>query len=189
MPSGGTFEIERHSADSLAALRDDLVGIYAAANAERRDHPFFRSNDFWIRLVERYAVAEDFLLVLSRVDGVAVGFAFGSPRRDAADIWAMVRRALPEVAALSDSEPIYVLREIAVHPDFQGRGYGRRLHDALLADRPERLAQLLVLPDNQTAKRAYYSWGWRDIGPRQPVPGVPVGDAMVKLLRTSAIER
>jgi hypothetical protein len=33
------------------------------------------------------------------------------------------------------------------------------------------------------AKQAYHSWGWRDIGPRQPLPESPVGDAMVKLLR------
>jgi hypothetical protein len=52
----------------------------------------------------------------------------------------------------------------------------------LLAGRPERLAQLLVLPDNLIAKRAYYSWGWRDIGLRQPLPEAPVGDAMVKVL-------
>jgi hypothetical protein len=40
-----------------------------------------------------------------------------------------------------------------------------------------------VLPDNIIAKRAYHSWGWRDIGKRQPLPESPVGDAMVKLLR------
>jgi GNAT superfamily N-acetyltransferase len=156
--------------------------VYTAANAPRCDHPFFRPDAFWTRLVERHALTEDFELVLGRLNDVAVGFAYGSPRREVADIWVMVRKMLPDIAAPSDNEPIYVLREIAVHPRFQGRGYGHRLHDALLAHRPERMAQLLVLPDNVNAKCAYHSWGWRDIGPRQPLPDSPVGDAMVKFL-------
>jgi ribosomal protein S18 acetylase RimI-like enzyme len=182
MPASDTLEIECHTASDLAPLQDEVVGIYAAANAERRDHPFFQPEDFWTRLIERHALAEDFLFVLGRVDGIAAGFAFGSPRHEAADIWAMVRQALPDIPAPSDTEPIYVLREIAVHPRFQGRGYGHQLHDALLTGRPERIAQLLVLPDNLIAKRAYHSWGWRDIGPRKPLPEAPVGDAMVKVL-------
>jgi ribosomal protein S18 acetylase RimI-like enzyme len=161
MPSGSRFEIEYHTAAELAQLHEEIVGIYAAANAERRDHPFFQPDGFWTRLVERHAMTDEFRLVLGRFDGTAVGFAYGSPRREAGDIWAMIRQALPDIAAPSDTEPIYILREIAVHPRFQGRRHGHRLHDALLAGRPERLAQLLVLSDNLVAKRAYYSWGWR----------------------------
>jgi ribosomal protein S18 acetylase RimI-like enzyme len=176
------FHVERCRAVDLPALHEDLLCVYATANADRSDNPFFQPDNFWRRLIACHALADDFLLVLGRIGSTSVGFAFGSPRHEAADIWGMVRRTLPDAAATDDQEPIYVLREIAVHPDHQGRGYGRRLHDALLAGRPERLAQLLVLPDNVAAKRAYYSWGWHDIGPRQPLPESPVGDAMVKFL-------
>ena len=176
------FEIEFYTAADLAALRDDLLDVYTAANASLRDHPFFHPDAFWNRLVDRHALTEDFSLVLGRVVGTAVGFAYGSPRREAPEIWAMVRRALPDIAVPSESETVYILREIAVHPRFQSRGYGHRLHDALLDGRPEALAQLLVLPDNVIAKRAYRSWGWCDIGPRQPLPESPTGDAMVKVL-------
>jgi ribosomal protein S18 acetylase RimI-like enzyme len=182
MPADNAFEVEQCNVADLAELREALLDVYAAANAVRRDHPFFQPDAFWTRLVERHALTEGFELVLGRLDGVAIGFAYGSPRRDPVDIWAMVRKTLPDVAVPSDTEPIYVLREIAVDPRFQGRGYGRRLHDTLLSGRPERIAQLLVLPDNASAKRAYYSWGWRDIGPRQPLPESPIGDAMVKVL-------
>jgi len=183
MPTESAFDIERHDAADVPELRDDLLGVYAAANAERLRHPFFQPDAFWRRLVEHHAMTADFMLVLGRADGMAAGFAYGSPRATPADIWAMVRQALPEVAANDDTEPIYILREIAVHPGFQGRGLGHLLQDALLTGRLERIAQLLVLPDNLGAKRAYHSWGWREIGPRQPLPESPVGDAMVRVLR------
>jgi ribosomal protein S18 acetylase RimI-like enzyme len=183
MPVGEPFSIERRGATDLPVLHDDLLSVYAAANDEHRHVPYFQPDSFWERLSKHHALADDFLLVLGRVGNTAVGFAFGSPRQAAQEIWGMVRRALPDVPARDDTEPIYVLREIAVRPAYQGHGYGHALHDTLLAGRPERLAQLLVLPDNTVAKRAYHSWGWRDVGPRQPSSESPVGDAMVKVLR------
>ena len=50
--------------------------------------------------------------------------------------------------------------ELAVHPEYQGRGIGGRLHDLLLEDRPEPVALLTVRADNEPAISLYRKRGW-----------------------------
>ena len=55
------------------------------------------------------------------------------------------------------------LEKLYVHPDFQGDGVGRALHDralALLQARGCRRANLWVLEVNQAAIEVYQRWGW-----------------------------
>ncbi len=77
----------------------------------------------------------------------------------------------------------FAINEIMVRPAWRRRGYARALHDALLYDRPEERAILLVLPDNTAAQAAYRSWGWYKLGELQPFEDSPVFDAMVWELR------
>lgn len=91
---------------------------------------------------------------------------------------------MPELSGHTD-EPVYIFREFAVHPDEQGKGYARAIHDALLSERPEPLAYLLVRLGNP-ARGAYESWGWRAIGQTQPFADSPVMDEMAKPLHSTA---
>ncbi len=50
--------------------------------------------------------------------------------------------------------------ELAVHPEWQGQGIGSRLHDLLLAGRPESVALLTVRADNAPALHLYRNRGW-----------------------------
>ncbi len=50
--------------------------------------------------------------------------------------------------------------ELAVHPEYQRRGIGGRLHDLLLEDRPEPVALLTVRADNESAISLYRKRGW-----------------------------
>ncbi|WP_410677126.1 GNAT family N-acetyltransferase [Amycolatopsis sp. cmx-4-68] len=59
------------------------------------------------------------------------------------------------------------------------RGYAKQLHDALLADRSEERATLLVKPDNVPARTAYLSWGWQLFGQLQPFADAPIYDALM----------
>jgi GNAT superfamily N-acetyltransferase len=81
-----------------------------------------------------------------------------------------------------EDAPVYVFREFAVHPDRQGKGYGRLIHDELLRDRPERLARLAVRTDNLQATGAYLSWGWQRIASERPFPDAPMMYIMVRRL-------
>ena len=50
--------------------------------------------------------------------------------------------------------------ELAVHPTWQRRGNGSRLHDLLLQGRPEPVAVLTMRADNEVALRLYRKRGW-----------------------------
>ncbi|MGK8556237.1 GNAT family N-acetyltransferase [Nocardia gipuzkoensis] len=76
---------------------------------------------------------------------------------------------------------VYIFREFALHPDHQGQGIARIIHDALLSERPEPLAYLLVRIGNP-ARAAYEPWGWSVIGQDQPFADSPVMDEMARRL-------
>jgi GNAT superfamily N-acetyltransferase len=171
-----------HDAASSLALREDVLSIYAAAHSDQGHDPWAAPGRFWERLVDIYSRTRDFAMVTARTEGAVVGYAFGSPRDESGEIWQAVRSALPGLSRPDDSAPVYIFREFAVHPDWQRRGVGRVLHDALLSTRPEPLAHLLVRQDNARARAAYLSWGWRRIGRQRPFPDSQVFDAMVRTL-------
>lgn len=175
--------LRRHDAAETLLLKEPVLSVYGSSHAEPiGNDPWFSEDKFWQRLVELYAPGRDFETVTAWLNDELVGYAFGSPRDDSADTWAEIKAAMPDFPAPDEPEPIYIFREFAVHPNHQGRGYGRKLHDHLLGERPERLAHLLVRVDNQRAKAAYTSWGWQRIGSTQPFPDSPMLDAMVREL-------
>ncbi|MGH4014722.1 MAG: hypothetical protein ACRDSL_12510 [Pseudonocardiaceae bacterium] len=54
-------------------------------------------------------------------------------------------------------------------------------------DRPEERATLTVMPAATAAQAAYAKWGWRKVAQkRNPLPGSPIFDVLVKELGTSA---
>jgi GNAT superfamily N-acetyltransferase len=173
----------RYDAAGTLGLKSAILSVYAASHAEPiMVDPWLGPDRFWERLVDLYAPGRDFETVGAWLADELIGYAFGSPRDNAAATWAEVAAALPDIPVSGQDEPIYIFREFAVHPDHQGKGYGRIIHDDLLAPRPERLAHLLVRLDNDRARSAYLSWGWRKIGTSQPFPDAPIMDAMVRTL-------
>lgn len=159
----------------------EILPVYVAAEAEQMYDPFYWPDKFVDRLERMYAPSRGFEMVVGRLDGKPVGFAFGTTRERSKAVWDAIGKALPDVPVPEKPEPVFLLCEINVQPNCQGRGYGRALHDALLASRRERLAFLLVHPDNP-ARFAYASWGWRKVGEQQPFPDSPVFDEMVREL-------
>ncbi len=177
------LRISRYDAAGTLELREPLMSLYLKSHLDQQHNPFYSPDQFWERLEALYAPGRDFGTVAGWLDDVMVGYAFGSPRDKTQDIWKEVREALPDVPIPEQPAPVYIFRELAVDPLWQRYGFGRVLHDALLDDRPERLAHLLVRQGNVAARSAYLSWGWRKICEIQPFPDAPVMDAMVLQLR------
>ncbi|WP_040694231.1 GNAT family N-acetyltransferase [Nocardia vinacea] len=172
---------ERHDAAATLGLADELKAVYLASHREQQADPWYSPARFWERLEELYAPIPSFELVTGRVGGRMVGYAFGTRYGRPQAVWDKAVRIYPELA-VETSGLVYIFREFAVHPDYQGHGYARIIHDALLSGHPEPLAYLLVRVGNP-AKAAYESWGWRVIGQDQPFPDSPVMDEMAKLMR------
>ncbi len=173
--------IQFHDAAGMHTLRDELLDVYAEAYAHRLHLEFSSLPRFWERL-EAYASRIGFSLVTGRVNGELVAYTLGFTLPADSTWWRGLRGELNPEFTEEDGSRTFALTEMMVRPAYQRRGYARALHGALLADRPEQRATLLVRPDNTAARTAYLSWGWYKVGDLQPFDDAPVFEAMVREL-------
>jgi ribosomal protein S18 acetylase RimI-like enzyme len=178
------LNIERHDASGMRRLKSELLAVYAEVYAERLGDPFFAPERFWQRL-EGYASRDGFQLVAGRVAGELVGFTLGETLPEGSAWWDGFKGAVGADALRETSSRTFAINELQVRPDWQRRGYARALSAALLEDRPEQRATLLVRAENTPAYNAYLSWGFRVIGQLQPFDDSPMYEAMVKELSDS----
>jgi ribosomal protein S18 acetylase RimI-like enzyme len=175
--------LRRHDAAETLRLKEEVLFVYRASHAGPIEQdPWLGPDRFWERLVDIYAPGRDFAMVSGWLNDQMIGYAFGSPRDNAASTWQAVRAVLADVPVFDENEPVYVFREFAVHPDHQGKGYGRQIHDELLRGRQERLARLAVRVDNVQAIGTYLSWSWRKIASERPFPDAPMMAIFVRTL-------
>lgn len=78
----------------------------------------------------------------------------------------------------------YAVSEVMVRPGWRKQGISERLHEALLKERTEDLAVLLVDVTHPKVQALYESWGYAKAGEQQPFADSPVYAVMVKELRT-----
>src|SRR6266568_4292735 len=83
----------------------------------------------------------------------------------------------------------FALVELLVRVRWRRQHIAQTMHDLLLKDRPEERATLTVLPEAAPAQSAYRNWGWRRVAQkRNPLPGSPLFDVLVKPLTASETE-
>ncbi|WP_404829176.1 GNAT family N-acetyltransferase [Streptomyces albicerus] len=75
------------------------------------------------------------------------------------------------------------MSEVMVRPSRRKQGISERLHKALLKERTEDLAVLLVALTHPKVQALYESWGYAKVGKQQPFADPPVYAVMVKGLR------
>lgn len=172
--------LARHGAGAVPGLRDDLVDVHTDARAELLDQPFYTAQRFAERL-DNYATDPTFSLVTGWVGQLLVGYAFGGTLSANTRWWTGLRDAVDPDVTRETGSRTFAFREILVRKAYQRRGYAHQLHDALLADRPEDRATLLVRQDNP-AGRLYLRWGWQVVGTMQPFPDAPIMNVMVREL-------
>ncbi|GIG57159.1 hypothetical protein Lfu02_15310 [Longispora fulva] len=159
-----SLTLARYAAEDALNLRDVLEDMYEATHLDVADNPFYSREQFWRRLVDWYAPAPGFALVVASLDGEPVGFAFGCtrPADRAAGLWEQVSASEADIEIPASPQPVFVFNELAVRPTAQRHGVGRALHDELLRDRPELIATLTVRPNNP-ARGFYGHWGWAKV--------------------------
>ncbi len=127
---------------------------------------------------------EGFCLVTARSGDSLLGFSFGVPLAATTAWWSRVLTPLPaDVTAEWPGRTLAVI-EMGVRPEWRRRGVARMLHDLLLRDRTEERGTLTVHPEAIAAQAAYRRWGWTRIAQtRNPLPGDPIFDVLIKPLR------
>jgi len=173
-------ELQLTGYDSAAAraVTRRLVDVYADVYADRAGNPFFSVDRFAERL-DLHLSASGYALVTGELGGELVGYAYGASLRAGTLWWSGLREPVEPELLRETGHRTFALNEIMVRAPWRRRGIAQRLHAALLADRPESRATLLVEQENAPALAAYTKWGWRQVGHLQPFPDAPVYASML----------
>jgi GNAT superfamily N-acetyltransferase len=108
-----------------------------------------------------------------------VGFAYGAPLAPGREWWRSTGYQ-PNNGYTST----YAVSEVMVRPRWRKQGFSERLHEALLKERIEDLAVLLVDVTHPRVQALYESWGYVKAGEQQPFADSPVYAVMIKHLRS-----
>lgn len=164
----------------LNELRELYLDVYA-------DPPYEWGTEHADLFIERFkgqAAADGFSLVEARHGSELVGVAFGVTLQPTTPWWQNLLESLPEAITTERPGRTFAVVELLVRVPWRRRHIAETLHDLLLSDRPEERATLTVLPAAIPAQLAYEKWGWHSVAQkRNPLPGSPVFDVMVKDLR------
>jgi ribosomal protein S18 acetylase RimI-like enzyme len=148
-----------------AAVADQLVAVYRAAMAAP---PFFETEleTGWFADELAGEVGEPGFRCWAARDGDRlVGFAYGFPTPEVpADGWYGLLRQAAGDGAGTWLEGQFAVVWIAVHPDWRGRGLGRRLLERLLAGAGTGRAWLVTHDLDTPARALYRSLGFRELG-------------------------
>lgn len=171
--------IRIYDSAGLHEQREDLLAVYAEVYSDQLDDPFYALPRYWERLAA-YASRDGFGLATGRLDGELICYALGYPLPAGSGWWRGMRGEVDQALLTETGRRTFAGNEIMVRSQWRRRGYARALHDALLFNRKEERATLLVRPENTAARTAYLSWGWHKIGELQPFDDAPVFDAMIR---------
>ncbi|CAL9634552.1 hypothetical protein SUDANB120_06166 (plasmid) [Streptomyces sp. enrichment culture] len=163
--------IRRHTT-LTPALKAVIGDLYALVRADLLDHPNYRLDVFLERL-DRHAAEPGWAVVIAHgSDAAPVGYAYANTVGPGDRWW---KRLISPAPVRYTGKDAVAVKEIGVIPAWRGIGVSRQMHDALLADRGEPHATLMVNPVAGDGKvmRLYEGWGYEEIGVVQPSPDSP----------------
>lgn len=182
----GEVEVRRvPGADAEAGrVRGELGAVFREVFAEPPYEYGEEHVELFLERFDRQRQVPGAALALARDDGGDLaGFAFGLPLRSADQWWPGLTTEVDPVLVEEWPGRTFALIELLVRAPWRGSGVASRLHDEILADRPEERATLTTMPGKNAAQHAYERWGWRKVAQkRNPLPGSPVYDVLIKHL-------
>jgi ribosomal protein S18 acetylase RimI-like enzyme len=135
---------------------------------------------------------EGFALAEARDDHHLIGIAFGltvKPVSGSSGWWNNLTFPLPTEVTTEWPGRTFAIVELLVRAPWRRQHIAQAMHDLLLKDRPEERAMLTALPAAAPAQAAYHKWGWYKVAQkRNPLPGSPLFDVLVKPLPVPAAE-
>ncbi len=180
--------IDFHAVGGEAAWghADELGELYAEVYAEP---PYCWGSEHAALFKQRFegqCRQNGFALMEAREGEQLIGIAFGVTLRPTTPWWQGLLSPLPATTTTEYPNRTFAFVELLVRAPWRRRHVGQTLHDRLLANRSEERATLTVLPAAAAAQAAYRKWGWERVRQkRNPLPGSPVFDVLVKPLRRS----
>jgi GNAT superfamily N-acetyltransferase len=163
------------------------AGEFEALHAEvYGDPPYGLSEEDAARFADRFRVQRrqpGFVLAEARSGDYLVGYAYGMPLRPSTSWWRSLTAPLPDDITTEHPGRTFALVELLVRAPWRRQGVGRDLHDAILRNRPEERATLIVAPAATAAQNASQQWGWHKVArTRDAWPGLPLADVLIRTL-------
>jgi GNAT superfamily N-acetyltransferase len=153
-------EIQKFGPRDAAAIRDHVIGVYDRAWTGTLFHPGAENlPTLGARLIQ-HAENPDFRLFVASQGSAAVGFAYGYGSVPGGWWRQSVASHLGGHAWQNWLDDCFEFAELAVVPEFQGRGIGGLLHDTLLDGLRQSTALLSTQKANQLALSFYETRGW-----------------------------
>jgi ribosomal protein S18 acetylase RimI-like enzyme len=144
----------------LAAHIDDALAVQAVAFGLDQDEVAIRR-----QIVLRHLACPGARAMTARTEqgGRLVGFVYGMPN-DRTHWWSSVVQPYLRRSGTEDwLDGSFVITELHVLPDYQGRGIGRRLITAITDTADEPRSILSAIDGDTPARRLYHALGYRDL--------------------------
>lgn len=183
MPPPEKIDLQMVSADEAAPHMDELAAVYREVYAEP---PYEWGAEHAELFCDRFAQQcqnAGFTLIEARSDDELIAFGLGVTLGPAIAWWQGWLTPAPYSVTREYVGRTFALIELLVRRPWRRLHVAEAIHARLMRDRTEKWATLTVLPAAAAAQAAYAKWGWRKVAQkRNPLPGSPVFDVMVKEL-------
>ncbi|MER8102573.1 GNAT family N-acetyltransferase [Kitasatospora sp. NPDC094016] len=175
-----SITLRRYGPDSAAGIHGTVLDLHDAGHPPTAfpNCPDPRARFSW--LLDSWTQEAGWECVIGYDGEVPVGFAHGAPLAPGTSWWRCL--LTPPDPAFTEETGLrtFALADLVVSPQWRGRGVGARIHEGLLAGRPERRATLLVDADHPKVRALYESWGYSPIGPTMSFDHAERMTAMVR---------
>ncbi|WP_010468449.1 GNAT family N-acetyltransferase [Streptomyces sudanensis] len=161
--------------DLPEGFRQMLIDVHADAYADAMDDEFNRRFPWF---VDHWSGREGFTCVVAFDGEEPTGFAYGAPLQPGREWWRST-----DFRPNNGYTSTYAVSEVMVRPRWRKQGVSGRLHDALLKERTEDLAVLLVDVTHPKVQALYESWGYAKVGEQRPFADSPLYAVMLRSLR------
>ncbi|MEV7737863.1 GNAT family N-acetyltransferase [Streptomyces sp. NPDC088921] len=155
--------------EDLPKIRQSIIDIHRDAQGGTLDE--FRSKFPWY--VDHWGSREGYSCVMAYDREEAMGFAYGAPAVDGREWWREYVDPVPERTLT------FAFSELAVRQAYRKQGLADRLTRALLENRGEDLAVLLVDVTHPRVQSLYEDWGFKKVGEQRSAPDSPVFAVML----------
>ncbi|MFJ7258384.1 GNAT family N-acetyltransferase [Streptomyces sp. NPDC098085] len=154
------MELRHYTTHEADYLRPLLLDVYAEVYAKAAETDPFCAVDRFAEGLDIWSARPGWSCVIGYDSGQPVGYTYGAPLPPSGSRWwGGLLTDVPADTVAETGTRTYALSELMVRAPWRKTGTARRLHDALLAGRPEERATLLVDQDHPKVHTLYQSWG------------------------------
>ncbi|MFI1676516.1 GNAT family N-acetyltransferase [Streptomyces sp. NPDC020607] len=160
---------------------ETLIEVYADVRRAQLHDPHYSVERYAERLA-RHGKEPGWEAVIAYEDRAPIGYGYVNSLTPVEDRW-WQRTSPRPTQAVTEVETVAVKEMMVVEPH-RRRGVAKLIHDALMSERTEPQATLMVSPANQDGRvqALYAKWGYTVIGDSQPSPDSPPLTVMLRPL-------